>query len=250
MKNQEALAVVDHDAGQVVKADGGSIMDVIARAAADPNTDVNKLEKLLGMYERITARESEQQFNQAMNAAQTALRPIAADAANPQTKSKYASYQALDKVIRPVYTQQGFALSFDTGEGAPENYVRVVCRITHSGGHSQTHHVDMPADGKGAKGGDVMTKTHAVGSAMTYGARYLLKFIFNIAVGEADDDGNKAGSGDKITEPQAEQIRELIVATKSDIELFCKHFKVEAIVDLPAKDFDRAITALKNKEKK
>jgi hypothetical protein len=48
----------------------------------------------------------------------------------------------------------------------------------------------MPSDGKGAKGGDVMTKTHATGAAMSYGARYLLKFIFNIAVGEEDSDGN------------------------------------------------------------
>ena len=51
----------------------------------------------------------------------------------------------------------------------------------------------MPADGKGAKGGDVMTKTHATGSAMTYGQRYLVKMIFNIAVG-ADDDGRAAGA--------------------------------------------------------
>ncbi len=48
----------------------------------------------------------------------------------------------------------------------------------------------MPADGKGAKGGDVMTKTHAVGAAKSYGKRYLLKDIFNIAIGEEDTDGN------------------------------------------------------------
>jgi hypothetical protein len=48
----------------------------------------------------------------------------------------------------------------------------------------------MPADGKGAKGGDVMTKTHATGAAMSYGMRYLLKMIFNVAIGEDDKDGN------------------------------------------------------------
>jgi len=35
-----------------------------------------------------------------------------------------------------------------------------------------------------------MTKTHAAGSGMSYGQRYLLKMIFNIAF--SDDDGNKA----------------------------------------------------------
>ena len=73
------------------------------------------------------------------------------------------------------------------------DHVRVVCYVGHVGGHSRAYHVDMPADGKGAKGGDVMTKTHAVGAGMSYGMRYLLKMIFNIAIGEDDDDGNGAG---------------------------------------------------------
>ncbi len=37
-----------------------------------------------------------------------------------------------------------------------------------------------------------MTKTHATGAGMQYGMRYLLKFSFNVAVGEDDDDGNAA----------------------------------------------------------
>ncbi len=169
-----------------------SLMEVISRAAADPNTDVDKLERLLGMYERISAQQAETAFNEAMNDAQAELGPIAADANNPQTKSKYASYPKLDKAVRPVYSKHGFSLSFGTAEGAQTDYVRVTCLVSHRMGHSRAYHVDMPADGKGAKGGDVMTKTHAVGAAMSYGQRYLLKLIFNIAVGD-DDDGNSNG---------------------------------------------------------
>jgi hypothetical protein len=33
---------------QVVTADAGSLMAVISRAASDPNTDVDKLERLMG----------------------------------------------------------------------------------------------------------------------------------------------------------------------------------------------------------
>jgi hypothetical protein len=71
----------------------------------------------------------------------------------------------------------------------------VICRVSHQNGHSRTYQIDMPADGKGAKGGDVMTKTHATGSAVSYGMRYLLKMIFNIAVSDKDDDGNAAANG-------------------------------------------------------
>jgi hypothetical protein len=181
-----------HASAEVVAADAGSLMAVISRAAADPNTDVDKLERLMGLYERITDRSAEQSYHDAMNAAQEEMRPIAADANNPQTKSKYASYAALDRALRPIYTRHGFSISFDTADGAPVDHVRVVAEVAHRDGFKKRPHLDMPADGKGAKGGDVMTKTHAIGAAVTYGKRYLLGMVFNIAVGD-DDDGNSNG---------------------------------------------------------
>lgn len=165
-------------------------VSLFERLARDQSMDVDKLERLMQMHERVSARVAEEAFNSAMSQAQTKMRPIAADANNPQTKSKYATYGKLDGVLRPIYTEHGFGLSFDTGDGAPVGWVRVLCYVTHSGGHARTYHADMPADGKGAKGGDVMTVTHAVGAAMSYGMRYLLKMIFNVAVGEDDQDGN------------------------------------------------------------
>src|SRR5579862_8757469 len=159
------------------------ILTVISRAAADPATDVDKLDRLLSMYERIEGTKAETAFNAALNACQAAVGRIAADAVNPQTRSNYATYAKLDKILRPIYTANGFSLSFDEGDSPKADHVRVVCHVSHSQGHTRTYHKDMPADGKGAKGGDVMTKTHASGAAQSYGMRYLLKGIFNIAIG-------------------------------------------------------------------
>src|ERR1700723_2488203 len=89
---------------EIVRTDGASLMAVIARAAADPSTDVDRRERFMGLYERITDRQAEQAYNEAMNGAQEELRPVAADAANPHTKSKYASYPALDRAVRPLYS--------------------------------------------------------------------------------------------------------------------------------------------------
>lgn len=237
-------AMTKERAANIVPMTGesASLMDVISRAAADPNTDVEKLERLMGMYERIHSRSAEQAFNEAMNAAQSELRPISADASNPQTRSRYASYAALDKAVRPIYSRHGFSLSFDTGKDAPDGHVRVLCYVAHSRGHSRTYHADMPADGKGAKGGDVMTKTHATGSALSYGQRYLLKAIFNISIGD-DDDGN-AATGGAVTADQAETIRDLIGRFGANIEGFCKHFKIDAVPDLPAAKYRTAIEML------
>jgi hypothetical protein len=169
-----------------------SIIQAITVAATNPDVNVEKMERLWAMHERIAARDAEQAFNVAMNKAQSEMGRVAADASNTQTRSVYATYAKLDKALRPIYSANGFSLSFDTGEGAPESFVRVLCYVSHAEGHTRTYRADIPADGKGAKGGDVMTKTHATGSAMSYGMRYLLKMIFNVAVGEEDDDGNGA----------------------------------------------------------
>ncbi len=165
-------------------------IDIFAQLARE-HVDVDKLDRLMQMHERLLARSAEESFNAAMTDAQTEMRPIAADANNPQTRSKYASYAQLDRALRPVYTNHGFGISFDTGDTTIADHVRVLAYVTHRAGHSRTYKVDMPNDGKGAKGGDVMTKTHATGAAMSYGMRYLLKMIFNVAVGEDDRDGNQ-----------------------------------------------------------
>ena len=172
-----------------IPANVETVANAILRAANDPTIDPERLERFLAMYERLTARDAERAYDMALNAAQEEMRPVAKDLENQQTRSRYASFAALDKAVRPIYAKHGFSLSFTAGDGAPAECVRVVCRVSHREGHKEHPHIDMPADGKGAKGGDVMTKTHATGAAFTYGQRYLLKAIFNIAVGD-DDDGN------------------------------------------------------------
>jgi ERF superfamily protein len=253
--NGQAATAVAVQAPSSVPAQGSetsAIIAMIERAARDKTVNVEKMRELLAMRKEILAQEAEENFNLAMTLAQGEMRPVAADASNPQTKSRYASYFALDKVVRPVYTKHGFALSFDTGEGAPAGEVRVVCFVSH-GRHTRKYHADLPADGKGAKGGDVMTKTHATGSAMSYGQRYLLKMIFNISVGE-DDDGNKAGgTSDRITQDQVATLQAVIDEVQADKARFLTYMskaagrEVAGLADIPVKHFSAAITALNMK---
>jgi hypothetical protein len=234
-----ALASTEHAA---------SLMNVIARAASDPNVDIDKMERLIAMQERIQAREAEIAFSNAMNAAQTEMRPIAANAANPQTRSRYATYDKLDRVLRPTYTEHGFSLSFDEGDSPKPDHVRVLCYVSHIAGHTRTYHRDMPADGKGAKGGDVMTKTHAAGAAGSYGARYLLKGIFNVAVGEEDEDGNKPKV---IDDAQWAMLVQLVDAAGIDAGTVCTAANIGSLKELPAAKFQSVVNKLnKNIDKR
>ncbi len=230
--------------------DAASLMEIITRAAKDTTVDVSKLERLMGMYERIEAKRAESAYAEAMNAAQAEMRAISQDASNPQTRSKYASYGALDAAIRPIYSKHGFALSFDTADGAPENCVRVVCKVSHKAGHSERPHLDMPNDGKGAKGGDVMTKTHATMSAVSYARRGLLKMIWNLSEGEYDDDGNGAGGGDRISTDEADTITALMDEVKADRAKFLKFMGVADVGQIPAARYSHAVRALEAKRAK
>jgi hypothetical protein len=187
---------------------------MIERAARDPSIDIDKLDRLLLMRERENARMAERLFNEAMALAQADMKPIGADSNNDQTRSRYASYAALDRAVRPIYTRHGFGLTFNTADAPLPEQARIVCDVCHTGGHTRRYRIDMPVDGKGAKGGDVMTKTHAMGSGLSYGMRYLLRMIFNLAI-DQDDDGNAAGGRGK-TAPAAEErrVRTVVPAPK------------------------------------
>lgn len=243
----EAALTIRQEIQPVAAAETSAIVSMIERAASDQRVDVDKLERLMAMRERMEAKQAETAFNIAMKDAQSEMRPVAANALNPQTKSKYATYAKLDSELRPLYTKHGFSLSFDEDDSPKPDHIRVVCYVAHEAGHTRTYRKDMPADGKGAKGGDVMTKTHATGAAASYGARYLLKGIFNIAVGEEDKDGNAPRDERTLSEDQVMQLRELIEAVGADESRFKAHIQVEHLADILASKFDAAVALLKQK---
>jgi hypothetical protein len=244
-----STAVAERAEAPTPSSETAAIIQVIERAASNPAVDMDKMERLLQMQERILNRNAEAAFNAGMTDAQADMGRISTDATNPQTRSNYATYGKLDAALRPIYTKHGFALSFDTGEGAPADYVRIVAHVSHSAGYTRSYHADMPADGKGAKGGDVMTKTHATGAAMSYGMRYLLKMIFNVAIGEQDRDGNEGG-GVSISEDQLKKLQALADEVGGDVARLCQHFKIEALPDLPAAKLAEAVGIMELKRQR
>ena len=219
--------------------------------ALSNNSGIDVIERLAALQEKAMLRDAEMQFNEAMNAAQAEIGRIAPDANNPQTKSRYATYAKLDAVLRPIYIKHGFSLSFDSGDSAPETVI-AYCYVSHRAGHTRKYQSPpMPADGKGAKGGDVMTKTHARGSAGSYGMRYLLKMIFNIAIGE-DKDGNAPAPQGPITEAEVKELQTMMDAIGADAAKVLAFVSKKAgedikkLADIPAAQFQPLKLSLAN----
>lgn len=182
---------------------------VIERAAMDPNFDVDKLERLVAMQEASQQRNGDQHFNEALSKAEAEMSTIATNANNPQTKSRYATFARLDGEIRPIYTSHGFGIQFNTEPMGEPNMIRVVGMLSN-GMIQRRFQVDMPIVTQGFRGQDMMTRTHATISAISYGKRALEIMMFNLAIGD-DDDGNRAGGSYRpAPAPAARSMDELI----------------------------------------
>jgi hypothetical protein len=246
MSNAAKQEIVEHsnNAAPVatLQSQPDTFMRLFERLATDPTIPLDRIEKLLDMQRDLEDRKAKDAYMASMALAQGEIKAVVADKDNKQTKSRYASYTALDDMVRPIYSKHGFALSYDTEDSEKPDHVRIVADCSNAG-HTRRHHVDMPCDGKGAKGGDVMTKTHAFKGAVSYGKGILLTMIFNIPISDkSDDDGNSAGAIDAsiITDAQADELRQIALSVKADMDRFCNFFRVESLVDLPSREFDRA----------
>ncbi len=224
----------------------------ILLAAADPRVDVEKMRALTDLRRQMRMEDAEEQFNLALTAAQTEMRPVEADANNPSTKSKYATLYGVDKALRPIYVKHGFSISYNTTDSPLPAHTRVLAYVSR-GLYTRTYQYDVAIDAKGPKGNDVMNKTHAGGSALSYGKRYLLLMIFNVTIHrgiDRDDDG-RAASGDLAVTPQ--QLAELVKLADdagADKAKFCVVMDVESFAEIPQSRFAEAKQQLNRKLKK
>lgn len=247
----ELAKIEDAPAPAPVMSETAALINIIERAASNPSVDVDKMMKLLEMRERIQGEEARKAFNAAMSAAQAEMPAVVRNAKNDQTRSKYATLEAIADAIQPIITRHGFGLSYGTGDCPKEGYYRVVCDVTHAEGGEKRYHADIPIDGAGMKGNANKTPTHAFGSTMSYGRRYLKLLIFDIATKD-DDDGNKAGAppSETLSEEQIGSIVELLDSYSIPRDQFLKLLKVDSLSDVYANRFDDVVRIIHQRGRK
>ena len=185
-------AVQKVEAGQTAVANySASLMDVIAQAARDPSVDIDKMERLIAMQERVQGRDAQTQYYAALAEMQPNL-PIIDERGGIKDRSgniqsTYALWEDVNEAIRPTLSEHGFSLSFRVSRADGEIIVTGI--LAHRSGHREETTLSLPTDTSGSK-----NAVQAVGSSTSYGKRYTAFALLNITTTGEDDDGNKAGA--------------------------------------------------------
>lgn len=191
-------AVTKHEAQPSDVADySGGLLAVIERAARDPSVDMDKMERLLEMQERVHARHAKAAFSEALATLQPDL-PIITERGKIIVREKtnsgkrdgdilqetsYALWEDINEAVRPLLAEHGFSLSFRTGMHT-DGRVTVTGVLSHRLGHSEETMIILPHDSSGSK-----NAVQAIGSSTSYGKRYTAMALLNITSKGEDDDG-------------------------------------------------------------
>lgn len=168
-------------------------MAMVLMRAVENGSSIETLERIAAMIEAAEARVAESAYNDAMARAQARIVPVANNAMNSHTSSRYAKLAQINREIVPIYSSEGLSISFDTetfnaNDPIPAGQIRTIA-VVSLGAHRQRFHLDLPPDDAGSAGKTNKTRVQAAGSTNQYARRYLTCMIFNVTTFD-DDDGN------------------------------------------------------------
>ena len=204
-------------------------------------TDLDKLEKMLALQERWESNEARKAYHSAMAKFKANPPDIEKDkkVSFGQGKAAYshASLANVTEQINSALSQYGLSAAWTTDQ--TDKGVKVTCTITHEFGHSESTSLTAMPDTSGSK-----NSIQAIGSTISYLERYTILALTGLATRDMDDDG-KGTEAEYIDEKQLSQITDMINSKGVDEKSFLTYMKSESTDKILAKDFSKAITALK-----
>lgn len=212
-----------------------ALMNVIARAASDPTVDVDKLERIMALYERVKAKEAEAAYNSDLAILQPKLHAITERGGIKNNagavQSTYAKWEDINDVIKPILAEHGFSLSHRVGRTL-EGQVTIKGVLAHRLGHREETEITLPVDSSGSK-----NAVQAIGSSTSYGQRYTAKMLLNITSRGEDDDGRAGGDRGGSAAVQA-AVTAINMCTDLEGLKAWKAMNAEALKTLPSADQD------------
>jgi hypothetical protein len=168
------------------------ILGVFQRLATDPKLTVDKLGELIKLQERIMDREAAAAFETAYKLMLPEIPRITKRGRiknkQGEVQSRYSKYEDIRKVTDPILQRFGFTMHYQTLWPVPGT-AEIVGTLVHERGGTMVSRFQSRADDSGGK-----NAIQGLGSAVTYGKRYVRKDLLAIVEEGEDDDGQKCGA--------------------------------------------------------
>lgn len=243
------MSLVPHEENALSeRSNEPTMMQIISNMVNTPGkVDVEALHRLLDFQERIEKRDAEREFILAFNRLQSQLTPIGKNGKNAQGKS-YATFEDAMRSVQPLLTENGFGISFDEEEVTAAG-VRFAMKLMHTRGHFEITRRTFPMDvgATNREGRSIRPAIQDAGSTSSYAKRYLLFQALNLVATDEDTDGNSVA---RISPDEATVLRDLIAATKTNVDVFLQMIAGAPSIDqILQRDYGRCKNALETKKR-
>jgi hypothetical protein len=217
-----------------------SVFSAIERIMTDPNASVERANQAFEFYQKVQADQARKAFDAAMADAKAEMPPILKNrvvdftSQKGRTNYKHEDLGEIARTIDPILGKHGLSYRFRT-TSVPNEPILVTCIVSHRLGYSEENSLQAGRDESGNK-----NSIQAIGSTITYLQRYTLKAALGLAASNDDDAKNAdQAATDVVTDDQAQELRDLINKTGTDLDRFLEVAKAESVPDVLAKDFPR-----------
>ncbi len=206
--------------------------------------NVSALESLVGLYDRMQAKNAEREFNQAFAKFQSELPAVNATKIVPDkqgvTKYKYAPFEEIMDAVKPVLVANGFSVSFNSRfmEGGR---IVSICTLRHVGGFSQSNEFAVRI----GAGPPHASEPQADGSAKNYAKRGAFCDAINLVV-DHDDDARMIGQ--PIGKALAEDLEARVTNVGADREAFLKYAGASSFAEISDERYEMLNGLLNRKE--
>jgi hypothetical protein len=193
-KKHDAVAIIE-------KTQPPILMHPVVQAGLASNPDPATLRELLAVQREWEAGEARKAYTSALVRLKADLPAVIAKdtevdftsrKTGARTHYKHASLSAAMDAVTPHLTRHGFSLSWVPS--TPDGKVRVTCKLTHAGGHSEECSITSDVDTSGNK-----SRAQGTASTITLLQRYTALSLLGIATADMTEPkggGNKASSID------------------------------------------------------
>ncbi len=176
---------------QIVKKD--DVSQFISQAIQQ-KLPVEAMERLFNLYKEVKQEKAKEAFVNALAKFQKEC-PIIKKTKKVLNKDgvtvryQYAPIDSVVEQIKKPLAENGFSYNWDSIR--EEKHIKVICKLTHIDGHTETSTFDIPIVES-----QYMTSPQSYATAQSYAKRYTLLNVLGIATADEDNDAQDTDDKD------------------------------------------------------